>query len=102
MPSANGKPDPRRNSILGFSKTCLSKLDGKFFLKAIMHAKCPKGKGPAKKPPPPPPPSMVWPEIYRFTGTVQFTKGQVTHEHIPGDFKKTKVKCVLCCLPCMC
>lgn len=67
-----------------------------------MHAKCPKGKGPAKKPPPPPPPpSMVWPEIYRFTGTVQYTKGN-DHEHIPGDFKKTKVTYVLFCLPCMC
>ena len=47
-------------------------------------------------------PPSCWPEIYRFTGTVQFTNGGATHEHIPGDFKKTKVMCVLCCLPCMC
>ncbi len=40
------------------------------------------------------------PEIYRFTGAVQFTTRGFTHEHIPGDFKKTKVTCVLCCLPC--
>ena len=100
MPSANGKPDPRRSSIVGFSKTCLNKLDGKFFLKAIMHAKCPKGKGPTKKQPPPPP-SMVWPEIYRFTGTVQYP-GRYTHKTMLGDFKKTKVMCVLCCLACMC
>ena len=47
-------------------------------------------------------PPSCWPEIYRFTGTVQYTEGQLTHEHIPGDFKKTTVTCVLCCLPCMC
>ena len=45
-------------------------------------------------------PPSCWPEIYRFTGTVRYTKGYYTHEHIPGDFKKTKVTCVLCCLPC--
>ena len=43
MPSANGKPDPRRGNIVDFSKTCLSKIDAKFFLNAIMKAKCPKG-----------------------------------------------------------
>ena len=47
-----------------------------------------------------PPPLVVWPEIYRFTGTVQWTNGDYTHEHMPGDFEKTKVTCVLCCLPC--
>ena len=46
------------------------------------------------------PPLVVWPEIYRFTGTVQYTnhKAGGTHEHIPGDFTKTTVTCVLCCL----
>ena len=48
-----------------------------------------------------------WPEIYRFTGTVQYTKHiyrnvDFSHQHIPGDFKKTTVTCVLCCLSCMC
>ena len=43
---------------------------------------------------------VVWPEIYRFTGTVQYTKGPGSHKRILGDFKKTKATCVLCCLPC--
>ena len=39
---------------------------------------------------------LVWPEIYRFTGTVQ----QSEHKKILGDFEKMNVTCVLCCLPC--
>ena len=54
------------------------------------------------QPPPQCQPPSCWPEVYRFTGTVQYTNTKYgTHESILGDFKKTTVTCVLCCLPCM-
>ena len=42
MPITNGKVDPRRGGMMHFSKVCFSKLDPKYFLRAIMNAKCPK------------------------------------------------------------
>ena len=61
------------------------------FVKAA--AKCASAQ-----PPPQCQSPSCWPEIYRFTGTVQDTEN---HKAIPGDFKKTTVTCVLCCLLCM-
>jgi len=50
MPAAN---DKRKAAIFGFEKTCVAGQDPKFFVKAIMAAKCPKG---VKKPHGPVPP----------------------------------------------
>lgn len=37
------KSDPRKAAIASFEKVCMGKIDPKFFMKAIMKAKCPKG-----------------------------------------------------------
>ena len=75
----------------GFLKSAEMRATKAVFVKAA--AKCASAQ-----PPPQCQPPSCWPEVYRFTGTVQFTKGVATHEHIPGDFTKTTVTCVLCCL----
>jgi hypothetical protein len=55
-----GATNPRRLGILRFESGCIKSTDPKFFLKAIMNAKCPKNvhkvPPPPPTPPPPPPP----------------------------------------------